>query len=222
MMSYYLRFKIVIGNPVFRAYLSWAYNLGISDLKQLNFVPSFGNDFTALLCGVGNEGTADTFITYVKKLNPKAKIVIIDIGVEQIAAVKSLVNKKYKNLNVTVFQADALNLDKLIPKHSVNWIETDWIFAYFDHDRLRQLLAVWHHILADDGFITIRCGVDRHWFDWLVTKIVIWIGRIWLGVTLYSHDKQGVDRLIVASGFTATSHPMILPTAYRYAIIKTR
>lgn len=72
---YYHRFKIVIGTPIWRAYLRWAYKTCIDDLRKLHFYPDFNRqDFTALLCGVGNETTADEFINFVIARNEKAKL----------------------------------------------------------------------------------------------------------------------------------------------------
>lgn len=220
-MSYYHRFKIVIGAPIFRIYLRWAYGRCIDDLKHLNFIQNFKKqNFTALLCGVGNENTADVFIRFVLDRSPKAKIFIIDLGKEQVAAVKKLVKDKYSGHQIFVKQMDALNLTAWISPKTVDWIETDWIFAFFSHEKLYSLLKVWHRLLSGDGFITTRCGVDQNWFDRLITKSIIWIGKIWLGVKLYPHSKVNLDNLITRSGLRFVSRPMILPTAFRYSMAK--
>lgn len=220
-MSYYSRFRIVIGTPIFRIYLRWAYGRCINDLKQLNFTPNFKKqNFTALLCGVGNENTADVFIRFVLDRNPKAKIYIIDLGQEQIAAVETLIKNKYPGRPIYVKQMDALDLSAWIPKNTVDWIETDWVFAFFSQEGLYSLLKVWHDLLSRDGFVTTRCGVDQNWFDRLVTKLIIRIGKIWLGVKLYPHSKSNLERLIAKSGFRFASRPMILSTAFRYSMTK--
>jgi len=220
-MSYYRRFRIIIGTPIFRIYLRWAYGRCLDDLKRLNFTPNFKKqNFTALLCGVGNESTADALIRFVLERNPKAKIYIIDLGKDQVVAVKTLIKNKYPNLPVYVKQMDALNLSAWIPKNTVDWIETDWLFAFFSQKSLYSLLKVWHQLLSNIGIVTTRCGVDRNWFDRLVTKLIIWIGKIWLGVKLYPHSKANLDRLIAKSGFRFVSRRMVLPTAFRYSLTK--
>lgn len=104
-MSYYRNFNIILGNPLWRRYLRWAYKTCISDLEKLHCEPDFSKkDFTVLLCGVGNENTADEFIKFVTARNQKAKIIIIDIADEQINAVKELVKTKYSSLNIIVKQ----------------------------------------------------------------------------------------------------------------------
>lgn len=128
-MSYYRKFRIVIGAPPWRIYLRWAYKKCIEDLNKLNFKPNFNKkDFTCLLCGVGNETTADEFIKFVIKRNSKSKIIIIDIGEEQIKAVERLVKNNYQNLNIKIKKIDALKLDTLLGKYSLDWIETDGFF----------------------------------------------------------------------------------------------
>src|SRR5579872_2104529 len=108
-MSYYKNFKIVIGNPLYAVFLRWAYKKGIEDLQKINFQPNFtSTNFQCLLCGVGNEQTADVFITFVTQRNKLAKIWIIDMGEEQIAAVQKLVNQKYSKLNIVVKRMNAL------------------------------------------------------------------------------------------------------------------
>lgn len=220
-MSYYHRFKIVIGTPIFRIYLRWAYGRCIDDLKDFNFTPNFKKqNFTALLSGVGNENTADVFIRFVLSRSPKAKIFIIDLGKEQLAAVKKLIKDKYPGHPIYVKQMDALNLSAWIPQITVDWIETDWLFAFFSYEKLHSLLKVWHRLLSDDGFITTRCGVDQNQFDRLVSKLIIWVGKVWLGTKLYSHSKADLDNLITRSGLRFVSRQMILPTAFRYSMIK--
>lgn len=218
-MSYYRRFRIILDTPIFRRYLRWCYDRGIKDLSQLNFVPNIRKpNFTALLCGVGHESSADVFISFVTKLNPSASIVIIDLGAEQVEAVKKLVAAKYPNRTVRVIQTDALDLEKFIKTKSVDWIETDWLFAFFNQDSLKKLLGVWYRLLSDEGFITTRCGGDQNWLDRLITKAVVWIGKIWLGVSLYQHDRQAVELLMNQTGFRWTGHSMGIPTARRYSL----
>ena len=86
-----------------------------------------------MLSGCGNEQTADTFIQFVIQRNKNAEIYIIDLGEEQITAIRRLVAVKYKDLNIKVHQINALELDNIIKPQSLDWIETDGFIEYFDH-----------------------------------------------------------------------------------------
>ncbi len=118
-MSYYTRWKLVIGTTYFQNFLRAAYAQGISDLKTLNPKASFLKpNFTSLLCGVGNEETACSFIQFVINKNPNSKIYIIDLGTEQINAVKKLVARYFAKYDITIRQTNALNLLSLLKKSS--------------------------------------------------------------------------------------------------------
>ena len=69
-MSYYRNFKIIIGTPLWRYFFRQEYKKCVDNLKKLNLSPDFyKNSFTALLCGVGNEVTADEFIKFILAKN---------------------------------------------------------------------------------------------------------------------------------------------------------
>ena len=137
--DYYNRFGVVLRSPLFPVYLRWAYNQGLMDVKSLGIQPNFNKtSFSCLLSGCGNEQTADTFIQFVIQRNKNAEIYIIDLGEEQITAIRRLVAVKYKDLNIKVHQINALELDNIIKPQSLDWIETDGFIEYFDHPSLKK------------------------------------------------------------------------------------
>jgi len=218
-MSYYRKFRIVIGTPLWRLYLRWAYKKCVCDVKKLDFYPDFiKKDFTCLLCGVGNETTADEFIKFVTERNPSPKIIIIDIGDEQIAAVKKLIAKKYLNLNIKVKKINALRLKTFIKKNTIDWIETDGFFEYFDDKSLKKLLLIWKELLTKDGFITTRACSSHGLIDQIIDKSRIWLGKVWIGVTLYPHDRKKLRNLLKETGFKYFKGLTGLPTFKRYSI----
>ncbi|HIH40999.1 TPA: class I SAM-dependent methyltransferase [Candidatus Woesearchaeota archaeon] len=220
--SYYRRFKIIIGTPLWRIYLRSSYKKCLKNLKRLNFSLNFSKkSFSALLCGVGNEATADEFIKFVTGKNKNAKIIIIDIGDEQIRAVRKLVGAKYSPLDIIVKKINALELDSFIKKHSIDWIETDGFLEYFDQRHLRLLFAQWKNVLAEGGVITFRDSFSKNKFDELIGSFRVWIAREWLGVTVFSHSKKFFENLIELSGFNYCAEPTLLPTFIRYTLIKT-
>lgn len=222
-MSYYINFKIIIGNPLFYLYLKWAYKKGVDDLKYFGVTAQFKKkNFFCLLCGVGNESTADLFIQFITIRNPNPTIYIIDIAEEQITAVKKMVNKKYSGFNINIIQTDALDLKKYIKRTSVDWIETDFILAFFDSIRLKKLFEVWKHILAKDGYITFRDSVTLNGFDRILDRIKIFIGKIWLGISVYSHSLDELTGIFHRSGFQYKYSDIFMPYLKRFCIIKIK
>ncbi len=190
-MSYYKNFRIVIGTPLWRIFLRWVYAKSIDDFKKLKFSPNFQKrDFSCLLCGVGNEVTADEFIKFVLQRNKQVKIYIIDLGDEQIEAVKQLVGQKYQGIDITVKKINALDLETMIKSKSINWIETDGLFEFFEYDSLEKLLKIWRSILKEDGFVTTRANSNKRMVDRWIDNIKVWGGRVWLDVTMYSHTRE--------------------------------
>lgn len=211
----------MIGSRLWRLYLRWAYRRCIEDLRKLNFRADFNKkDFTALLCGVGNEVTADEFIKFVITKNLKAKIIIIDIGSEQIRAVTKMVRSKYPTLDIDIKQINALELLSFLPGSSINWIETDGFLEFFNTDNLRDLLGVWKTLLKQEGFITIREPASDGMIGKIIDHLRIRIAKLWLGVTLYNHTKAELEKMFRDHKFMFTSKSTLLPTFRRYSLIK--
>lgn len=221
-MSYYKNFRIVIGTPLWRLYLRWVYKQGLSDFKKFNYNPNFSQDnFTCLLCGVGNEVTADEFIKFVLEKNKQAKIWIIDLGKEQIEAVKNLVQGKYSDANISVKKINALDLKTIIKPHTIDWIETDGLFEFFDKDSLKQLLIVWKGLIAKNGFITTRaCSTENFW-DRLLDQIKVWGGKNWLNVEVYSHTRKCLYDIFHSLEFKFTERSTALSIYKRYSILNS-
>jgi len=220
-MSYYKRFKIIIATPFFQQYLRWSYHKGIKNLESLDYSPNFSKKvFTVLLCGVGNEGTANQFIKFVIKRNPKAKFIIIDLGKEQIEAVNKLVKKKYPDLNITTKQMNALDLQKIIKNGTIDWIETDGFLEFFDKKSLSKILLIWLKLLAKDGFITTRMPIYRNKVEKFIFKKAVWIAKIWLGVDIYSYENDYFENQLSKSGFNFIDYNTAIPTLQGYSMIK--
>lgn len=126
-----------------------------------------------MLCGVGNEATADEFIKFVLSKNRNPKIIIIDIANEQIKAVERLKKAKYKRLNIKIKRINALNLGSYIRTSSLDWIETDGFFEYFDSKSLEKLLLLWRKLLVKNGFVTARTFSSKSMIDRFIDKLRI-------------------------------------------------
>lgn len=219
--DYYNRFGMVLRSPLFPVYLRWAYHQGLRDVESLGMRPNFNNvSFSCLLSGCGNEQTADTFIQFVIQRNKKAKIYIIDLGEEQITAIRKLVAAKYKGLNIKVHQVNALELDNIIKPQSLDWIETDGFMEYFDHPSLKKLLQIWHLFLKKEGFITTRDCVTEGKLTQIVDYFRVNTANLWLGVKLFVHTKQNFENLFHSIGFKHFLGNTWLYTYRRFALIK--
>lgn len=156
MKNFYKKCQILWKFPLWPHYLQWVYKKAIHDSSDLGILSlSKRKNPTILLCGVAGEITANEFITFVLKQNSVSKIIIIDIGKEQIESVRRLVKEKFSDANIIIRQADALNLEFINDK-SIHWIDTDGFFSFFDKKQLVNLLKEWKRILHEDGFITFR------------------------------------------------------------------
>ncbi len=211
-----------MNNPLAGAYLRWAYKKGIEDLLQFNLRPAFKREgFTCLLCGVANERTADEFITFVLKKNSRAHFWIIDIGKEQIDAVKKLVGKKYGGLDIRIEQVNALELSGLIKQSSIDWIETDAFMEFFDVAGLEKLFHVWHFLLKPNGFITTRDYISNGPFARINDFLRIWQMRIWLGVNTFAHSSKDFSSLFKKCKLQVVEGPTFIPTFKRFAMVKS-
>lgn len=212
-----------MNNPIAGMYLRWAYGAGIKDLKKLDFQPDFKKEnFACLLCGVGNERTADEFIKFIVKKNSKPKIWIIDIAEEHLLAVKSLVAEKYPKLDICVKKINALDLQTIIRDRSIDWIETDAFIEFFDNDSLAKLLSVWHALLKPDGFITTRDYICTGAWDIIIDPLRNLIMKGWLGVNIYKHSRQDFYIIFKKIGLTAIEGPTFIPTYKRFSLLKIK
>lgn len=210
-----------MNNPLAGMYLRWAYKKGIEDLSMLDFKPDFNaKNFTCLLCGVANERTANEFIKFTLKQNPQAKIWIIDLGKEQINAVRKLVHKKYPELNIRIEQINVLELPRIAPAEHFDWIETDAFLEFFNLKDLEKLFAVWRLLLKPYGFITTRDYITNGPVGRFNDALRIWQMRIWLGVETFAHSPEDFAGLFKRSNFNVVEGPTFIPTFKRFSMIK--
>lgn len=219
-MSYYKNFGLILDSPLWRLYLRWRYDRSLTDFSKLQFKPNFyKKGFTCLLCGVGNEVTAEEFIKFILRRNSDPTIWMIDLGKEQIDAVRKMVNEKFSKLKINLKQIDALKLNTLLKPHSIDWIETDGLFEFFDNLSIVNLLNIWKNLLSKDGFITTTatssCWFLQEYFD----QIKIWVGKVWLGVVVYPHTRTQMRQNFKTAGFKFVEGPTPIPYFKRYSLI---
>ncbi len=221
-MQFYPFFKLLTNHWLWRRYLRWAYQQCLADLAQLGFTPNFRRaGFTCLLCGVANEITASEYLNFVRRHNPRARIIIIDLGGEQIVAVKKLVAERFSDLDIVIKQLDALDLASFITARSLDWIETDGFLEYFDQRSLEKLLRIWSELLKPDGWVTTREWGSHSLVGSVFDRFRIWLVHTTVGVKLYIHTFTSLTRTFEQVGFRWVSGRAPLPTFRRFSLVKT-
>ena len=142
------------------------------------------------------------------------------MGEKQVTAVKKLVKERLAKFDVNIRRVNALELNKLLPEASLDWIETDGFLEYFDRQSLKRLLTIWHGLLNADGFITTRDFVSSSRITITTDAFRIWLAKRWLGVSLFRHTKKELVSLFKSSGFNFVVGPTPLPTYKRFTLVK--
>ncbi len=207
-MSYYYNFKIVLGSKKWTEFLNWAYSHGYEDaIKHKSNSVLTKSEKVCLLCGCGNENTAETFIQFCQKHFPGSKVIIVDFGHEQIEAIKNLVKTRYSDSEIEIIETDALKLEDFVKPESVDWIETDGFWEYFDDRSLLELLKIWYKILKKGGFATTRDFMENGTVDRITDFLRILGAKLWPGVNLFTHSLKNVNGMIREAGFDYVVYP---------------
>lgn len=220
MKNFYKRFQLISGFPLWPNYLRWVYEKTISDSTSVSITPlRKRKSFTCLLCGVSGEITANEYIKFVLSINPKARIIIIDIGKEQIGSLKKLISNNFSEANITVRQANALNLDFITDK-SLDWIDTDGFFSFFDNKQLLELFKEWKRMLKNDGYITFRELISHGFISTIANKLRAYVAKMYMGIELHQHNTEELEHSIKQVGFKSKHGISPIPLLDRYCLIK--
>jgi len=194
MKNFYKKFQIISKFPLWPNYLRWVYEKTLSDAETLGANPIHKRrNFICLLCGVSGEITANEFIKFTLKKNPKSEIIIIDLGKEQIESVRKLVKEKFSHADIEVKQANALDLS-FIKDHSVDWIDTDGFFSFFDEVQLLVLFKEWKRILHKNGYITFRELTSRNLVSTMANNARDIISKYYINTKLHLHSLKELEK----------------------------
>lgn len=219
MKNFYKKYQIISKFPLWPYYLRCVYKKAIQDSSDLGIISiSKRKNPSILLCGVSGEITANEFITFVLKNNRDSKIIIIDLGQEQIDSVKRLVKEKFSSANIYIKQANALNLG-FIKDKSIDWIDTDGFFSFFNDERLLKLFEEWKRILKDDGCITFRELISHGFISTIANQLRAYIAKAYMGIELHLHSKEKLEHSIKQVGFKSTHGMSPIPLLDRYCLI---
>ncbi len=219
MKDFYNKCRALWTLPLWPYYLRWVYKHAFLDALNFNVLANNkALNFTCLLCGVAGEITANEFISFVLKYKPHSKIIIIDIGKEQIKSVQKLVKDKYPHSDIVIKQENALNL-RFIKNKSINWIDTDGFFSFFDENQLLQLLKEWKRILRNDGFITFReltsHGFTSKFFNTIRCKII----KSYLKIIPHPHTSIELENNFQKLHYKFSRKNTPIPLFERYCLV---
>ena len=220
MKNFYKKFRLITTLPFWSSYLRTVYRQTVQDSLDLGIISiTKRKNPTILLCGVSGEITANEFITFILKNNRDSNIIVIDLGQEQIDSVKRLVKEKFSNANIYIKRANALNLGFITDK-SIDWIDTDGFFSFFDDKQLQELFKEWKRILRDDGFITFRELISRGFISTIANKLRAYIAKTYMGIELHLHSKEKLEHCIKQVGFTSRRGISPIPLLDRYIMMR--
>lgn len=219
MKDFYKKFKLITSFPLWPLYLRWVYRKAVQDSSDLGIISIIKRKRpTILLCGVSGEITANEFIKFVLKNNSDCKIIIIDLGQEQIEGVKRLAKEKFPSANIDIKQANALNLG-FIKDKSMDWIDTDGFFSFFNDEQLLKLFEEWKRILRNDGCITFRELISHGFISIIANKLRAYIAKAYMGIELHLHSKEKLEYCIKRVGFKSRHGISPIPLLDRYCLM---
>jgi SAM-dependent methyltransferase len=221
MKNFYKKFQIISKFPLWPNYLRQVYSNTNKDSAHLNVPPIQQRQHPyCLLCGVSGEITAKEYLDYVLKMNPQSKIMIIDLGKEQVQSIKRLVQNSFPTSAIEVRQANALHLD-FIKKNTIDWIDTDGFFSFFDEKQLEALFIEWKRILRKDGFITFRELTSHDPVSAFANRMRDKTSRLYMGIRLNLHSTNELYKDFKKVGFQYSHNRSPILLLDRYCLVNT-
>jgi len=222
MKNFYRKFQIVSKLPLWTSYLHRVYRDAIQDATKLKAQDALSDkpNFTCLLCGVSGEITAREYLNFVLEIKPKCKIIVIDLGQDQVNSVRQMVKREFPKANIEVKQANALNLN-FIGDKSIDWIDTDGFFSFFTEQTLLELFKEWKRILKKDGFITFRELTSDGIVSSLANKLRDRASQVYMGIKLNLHTTNELYRDFEKVKFKFNRNSSPIPLLDRYCLVNT-
>jgi len=220
MKNFYRKFQLISRFPLWLNYIRWVYKKTIDDCVSLGCKPiNKRGSFACLLCGVSGEITANEYFKFVLGINPKAKIWIIDLGKDQVKSVQKLVEDKYSQADIKVMKANALSLS-FIKSKSLDWIDIDGLFSFFDEKQLLELFQEWDRILKNDGYITFRELTSHNPVSKNANILRDKVSQIYMSTKLHLHTLDELIRIFEKLNFKHLRGRSPIPLLDRYCIVK--
>lgn len=214
--DFYKRYQRYLSStPIFSNYIRWVYKKTNTDIKQLNLQSNYNN---VLLCGTCGEITSLLFVKNILSINPKAHITILDYGEAQVQNSKLAIEKKYPNADVQYIVSDARST--IIEDQSIDYIDTDYMFEYFNKEGLDELFKEWKRILNPSGLITFRAFAVQSTFSkflhWIMVDVYC---GFFLKSNIFMHSKKTIQSIIIRNGYKFyIKGRALFPFGYRYLV----
>ena len=119
-----------------------------------------------------------------------------------------------------VKKANALDLN-FIESKTIDWIDTDGFFSFFDRAQLNKLFIEWKRILNDNGFISFRELVSSNPVSMLANKIRALVTLPYMGIKLNLHSMQELREDFQELEFKFKSGRSPFPFLNRYCLINS-
>ncbi|MCA9372216.1 class I SAM-dependent methyltransferase [Candidatus Woesebacteria bacterium] len=172
-----------------------------------------------MLCGTSGERTSSIFVDFVLSKNNQAKIIILDISEMQLTESKKLLTKLFPKADIEYIKADAKKTSLI--SESIDFIETDGFFEYFNSKDLLLLMKEWRRLLRKDGFATTRAFASSSFFGKMVDIIRVFICKHYLDVIIHVHHMNAIEDIINKARFKfVQGGGSFCPTFKRFSLLK--
>lgn len=202
----------------FEKYIRKNYSIIEKEVSKTVIFKSW-NKIRALLCWTSGEITSRYFSSMILWYNKQSTIIILDQWPDQVNQSRFFLEKELPNAQIEYCICDASNT--WFQEESIHFIETDFMFEYFNDSALNELISEWQRILHEDGVITFRAFLYEWWFSWVLN----WCINIWIYFFLWSktflHNKKHFEGMLTKFWFSyeVTGYEF-KPVGYRYKLQK--
>lgn len=173
-----------------------------------------------MLCGTSGARTATNFVQFVLSKNPHAKIIILDISETPIEQSKNALTLKFPEANIHYIRSDAKNSN--LPARSVDYIESDAFFEFFNASDLTLLLKEWERLLKKGGFATTRAFARRYIIEKPADLFRKFVAIRYLDVQIHIHRRSDIINAIKNTDLQYVQKgDAFIPTFKRFAFLKS-
>lgn len=166
-----------------------------------------------LLCGTASPYTTATFTRFVRNINSKAAIDVLDIAPyalsqsEEFLATCQDIDCTY----ISFIEGDALSMP--CADGQFDWIETDFFIQFFSYEEKVTLFEEWYRVLKPGGIVTTRDWLleRENFLERAVDRSKNWLIRHMLGPIACSTRLQDVQATLRATGLDVAFFPGKIP-----------
>src|SRR5258708_1912823 len=166
-----------------------------------------------LLCGTASPYTTVTFTRFVRNINSKAAIAVLDIAPYALSQSEAFLAtcQDIDCTHISFIEGDALSLP--CANEQFDWIETDFFIQFFSSEEKVTLFEEWYRVLKPGGIVTTRDWLLKreNFLDRAVDRTKNWLIRHILGPIACSARLQYVQATLDTMGFEVAFFPGRIP-----------